>query len=47
MSLTPILADSLTDSLGDVTHGFFTRQGGVSTGLTRPMADGPRTPHTG
>ena len=28
MSLTPILADSLNG----VTHGFFTRQGGVSTG---------------
>ncbi len=36
MSLTPILADSLDG----VTHGFFTRQGGVSTGIYAALNGG-------
>ncbi len=36
MSLSPILADSL----GGVTHGFFTRQGGVSTGIHATLNGG-------
>ncbi len=36
MSLSPILADSLDG----VTHGFFTRHGGVSTGLYAALNGG-------
>jgi YfiH family protein len=36
MSLSPILADSLDG----VTHGFFTRQGGVSTGIYATLNGG-------
>jgi hypothetical protein len=36
MSLTPILADSLDG----VSHGFFTRQGGVSTGIYAALNGG-------
>ena len=36
MSLSPILADSLDG----VTHGFFTRQGGVSTGIYAELNGG-------
>ncbi len=40
MTLAPILADSLTDSIGGVSHGFFTRQGGVSTGIYAALNGG-------
>ena len=40
MTLTPITADRLTDSLDVVTHGFFTRQGGVSTGIYAALNGG-------
>jgi len=36
MTLTPILADSLHD----INHGFFTRQGGVSTGIYATLNGG-------
>lgn len=36
MTLTPILADSLDG----VTHGFFTRHGGVSTGIYAALNGG-------
>jgi YfiH family protein len=40
MTLTPILADDLTDNLGGVSHGFFTRHGGVSTGIYAALNGG-------
>ncbi len=40
MTLAPILADSLTDKPGGVSHGFFTRQGGVSTGIYAALNGG-------